>query len=146
MWDELRALPLFETLSNDAGLQLAGASDQVSVMASDPLFPDRQITDAFWVLLTGRWRVLRRIVGNDVLMFEAERPGTWTGGIPVIDTIAPPSAEVLMTSRFARVPIAAMHVALASSPAASRRLLEAVEWGAKTIGGLIEERSRLKGD
>lgn len=72
-------------------------------------------------------------------MFEADRVGTRTGGIPVIDWIAPLKAEVLAPSRFLAIPIPAVEGAVGANPRVAKRLLEAVQWGAGHIGGLIPD-------
>jgi CRP-like cAMP-binding protein len=139
MTDELRSLPLFGSLTDEEADRLAAEAAEVSVTPGDPLFPGFEPTRAFWVLIEGRWRVVRRVAGREDAMFEADRPGTWTGGVPLIDAIAPVRAEVLAPSRFLAVPIPTMHALAATNPGVARRLLEAIEWGARRIGGPTQQ-------
>jgi len=136
---ELRTLPLFDSLTDEECDRLMAEAAEVSVAPGTPLFPRFEPTRAFWVLIEGRWRVVRQVAGREELMFEADRPGTWTGGIPLIDAIAPVRADVLAPSRFLAAPIGTVHALAAANPVVARRLLEAVEWGARHIGTLTSQ-------
>ena len=100
------------------------------------------MTDSYWLLIEGRWRVERRIAGDVRLMFEADRPGSWTGGIPVIDKIAPPRAIILEASRLLRAPSAVIDDLAGVNTGVAKRLLAAVNWGSGHIGDLIPDRSQ----
>jgi len=128
MRHELKHLPLLAAATKAELERLERAASVIAAIPGEALFPAFTPTDTFWLLLAGRWRVLRRVAGREALMFEADRPGTWTGGVPVIYAIAPVRAEVLAPSRFARLPIAAMEATVAGNPRVARHLLEALEW------------------
>ena len=134
---DLQTLPLLAAATEEDAARILATANVVTTIAGDVLFPDYTITDAFWILIEGRWRVTRRVAGVPRLMFEADRPGTWTGGIPIIDAIAPPKAEVLDTARFLKVPIEVLEEIAARNAQIAKRLLEAVNWGSGHIGGLL---------
>ncbi|MEL6979877.1 MAG: hypothetical protein AAGM38_14500 [Pseudomonadota bacterium] len=135
---DLSTLPLFAAATEAQAEALLDASEIVSAAPGDQLFPAFSVTDAYWVLIDGDWAVTRRVAGTPRLMFEASRPGTWTGGIPVIDRIAPPAAEIRAWSRFLKIPSRAVEALVSENPGVAARLLDAVHWGAGHIGGLIE--------
>ncbi|MEM9764534.1 MAG: hypothetical protein AAF968_18845 [Pseudomonadota bacterium] len=134
---DLRTLPLLAAATEAEAARILENSEIVATAPGETLFPPFESTDAFWILIEGRWRVTRRVAGTPQLMFEADRPGTWTGGARVIDAIAPPMAEVLAPSRFLKMPIATLEDIAGDNPRTAQRLLEALHWGAGHIGGLI---------
>ena len=140
---DLQTLPLLAGAKEDDAARILATADVVTATAGEQLFPDYRITDAFWILIEGRWRVTRRVAGTPRVMFEADRPGTWTGGIPIIDAIAPPRAEVLDDARFLRVPIEILEDIAGRNAQIAKRLLEAVNWGSGHIGGLIPAEQPL---
>ncbi|MEL6678850.1 MAG: hypothetical protein AAFQ51_09095 [Pseudomonadota bacterium] len=134
---DFQKLPLLAAVTPDQADSLESEAEVIAANPGDDLFPEFSITDAYWILIEGRWRVTRRVAGVPQEMFEADRRGSWTGGIPVIDAIAPPKAEVLAPSKFLRVPIPLFEELVAANPQIAKRLLEAVNWGSDHIGGLI---------
>lgn len=134
---DLKTLPLLADTTEKEAARLRAASEVIEAKPGDVLFPDYTITDDFWLLIKGRWRVTRRVAGAPQVMFEADRPGSWTGGIPIIDAIAPPKAEVLETAQFLKVPSAVLEMIVGQNAQAAKRLLEAVNWGTGHIGELI---------
>ena len=134
---DFKTLPLLAAATETEAEQLRSAAQVIDALPGDALFPDYTITDGFWILTRGNWRVTRRVAGTPQVMFEADRLGTWTGGIPVIDAIAPPKAEVLAPSQFLKIPSAVLERIVSQNPQIAKRLLEAVQWGAGHIGGLI---------
>ena len=134
---DLNALPLLAGATKDETEILRGRSKVIDAAPGEQLFPAFAPTDAFWILIKGRWRVTRRVARVPQLMFEADRPGTWTGGISIIDTIAPPKAEVLERARFLKIPIAILEDIAGSNPQIAKQLLDAVNWGSGHIGRLI---------
>lgn len=133
------AIPLLAGLDATSREAVLAVSRLVDVDTGESLFKAYAVTDALWVLLEGHWRVIRRVSGIEREMFHADRVGTWTGGIPIIDRIAPVKVEILAPSRFIAIPISAMEDAVAVNPRVAKRLLEAVHWGAGHIGALIQE-------
>lgn len=123
---DIRKLPLVADASEAQATALLEASETVMVGPDNFLFPDFSVTDADWVLIEGDWAVARRVSGTPRLMFQANRPGTWTGGIPVIDRIAPPAADIRASSRFLKIPIPAVEALVADNSGVARRLLGAI--------------------
>ena len=134
---DLKALPLLAAATDHEAADLLDRSTVIDAAPGEEIFPPFAVTDAFWILTKGRWRVTRRVAGTPQLMFEADRPGSWTGGIPIIDAIAPPMAEVLEDARFLKIPIAVLENIAGSNPQIAKQLLGAVTWGSGNIGGLL---------
>ena len=134
---DLKALPLLQDATDRETAILHSQSELVHAAPGEEIFPPFAATDAFWILIRGRWRVTRRVAGVPQVMFEADRPGTWTGGIPMIDAIAPPMAAVLDEARFLKVPSPVLEDIAGANPRIAKRLLEAVNWGSDHIGGLL---------
>jgi hypothetical protein len=123
---------------NDAELALLESEATVIVAAvGDTLFAPFSRTNAYWFLIEGEWKVVRKVLGVEHLMFEADRVGSWTGGIPLIDAIAPPATIVLAPSRFLRIPIATMERLAATNANVAKRLLEGLNWGTGHIASLV---------
>ena len=140
---DLRTLPLLADATPAQAASLLQAARIRTVEPGDDLFEPFAITDAYWVLIAGRWRVTRRVAGREQVMFEAERPGTWTGGIAVIDAIAPPKADILARSQVLGIPSTALEALAAENAQVAKRLLEAVHWGAGHIGHLIPDTQEI---
>lgn len=134
---DLETLPLLAGATDREAAILRSQSEVIDAAPGEQIFPPFAATDAFWILIEGHWRVTRRVAGIPQVMFEADRPGTWTGGIPVIDAIAPPMAEILDKARFLKVPSPVLEDIAGSNPTIAKRLLEAVNWGSGHIGGLL---------
>jgi hypothetical protein len=105
----------------------------------EPLHQGFIETDAYFFLLEGSWRVERKVDDAPQLMFANDRVGSWTGGIDVIDAIAPVRGVATRRSTVVEVPRPVMLQLLRDSAAARRALLEALAWGA----GRLHELSSL---
>lgn len=136
---DLARIPLLSGATSDQAQQIAREASVVEGARGTTLFPDYTVTDAFWILIEGHWRVTRRVAGTPHVMFENDRPGSWTGGIPIIDAIAPPRAELLSDARMLRIPSTVLENLARANDRVAKRLLEAVHWGAGHIGGLIPD-------
>jgi hypothetical protein len=137
MRDILAALPGFGSLNAAELAILQQEASIVSASPGDTLFTAFSRTDAYWFLVEGEWRVVRKVLGVDHLMFEAARVGSWTGGVPLIDAIAPPAATVLQPSRFLRVPVSTMDRLASTNAVLAKQLLNGLHWGTGHIGGLV---------
>lgn len=134
----LKTLPFFAAIT-DAELNALKGGCTIVELARGESIPTKQgQTDAYWFLLAGHWQVARRIQGVWHTMFDTDRVGTWTGGIAVIDAIAPVRATTHAPSQLIRVETTAMQHLVAANPQVARQLLNAVNWGSDHIGSLLE--------
>ena len=78
--DELRALFLFDGLSDEQLLQLEAAGSTVSFDDGEELFGEGDPADFWWVLLDGKIELLRRSGHEMSVIAVMDRPGLWAGG------------------------------------------------------------------
>src|SRR4249919_429948 len=78
--DDLRAIFLFDGLSDEQLLELVEAGDEVHFESGDVLFHEGEAADFWWVLLEGRVELLRRTSREESVAGVMDRPGVWAGG------------------------------------------------------------------
>jgi len=78
--DDLRAIFLFDGLSDEQLLELVAAGDEVHFDEGDVLFRQGAAADFWWVLIDGRVELLRRAGGEESVVSVMDRPGVWAGG------------------------------------------------------------------
>ena len=78
--DDLRAIFLFDGLSDEQLLELIAAGDEVAFADGDVLFREGDAADFWWVLLDGRVELLRRSGREESVVAAMDRPGLWAGG------------------------------------------------------------------
>jgi signal transduction histidine kinase len=76
----LRAIFLFDGLSDEQLLELIAVSDEVRFSDGDVLFRQGDAADFWWVLLGGRVELLRRGGQEESVVSVMDRPGVWAGG------------------------------------------------------------------
>jgi signal transduction histidine kinase len=79
--DDLRALFLFDGLSDEQLLELVAVGEEVHFDEGQELFHEGAPATCWWVLLDGRVDLVRQ-AGREapVVMMTADRPGVWAGG------------------------------------------------------------------
>ena len=109
--DDLRALFLFEGLTDEQLAELLAAGEEVYFDEGTELFHEAEPAEAWWVLLDGRVDLVRQAGREEaVVMMTMDRPGMWAGGFQAWD----PSSGYLATGRGAvagrllRVPSSAL--------------------------------------
>ena len=78
--DDLRAIFLFDGLSDEQLLELIAVGDEVHFADGDVLFREGGAADFWWVLLDGRVELLRRAGREESVVAVMDRPGLWAGG------------------------------------------------------------------
>ncbi len=78
--DDLRAIFLFDRLSDEQLLELIAVGDEVHFDKGDVLFREGDAADYWWVLLDGRIELLRRSGQEESVVRVMDRPGVWAGG------------------------------------------------------------------
>ncbi|HUK73263.1 MAG TPA: ATP-binding protein [Streptosporangiaceae bacterium] len=78
--DDLRAIFLFEGLSDEQLLELIAVGDEVRFDEGDVLFREGEAADFWWVLLDGRIELLRHAGREESVVGMMDRPGVWAGG------------------------------------------------------------------
>lgn len=141
--DILKAMPLFEQLSDEQCVWLIHHSAVVALDAGAYVFTEEHLTDALWVLISGEWRISRRVGNQEITLVTSNQPGTWAGVIPLIDNLEPVSALILRTSRLLRIPLDAVTHMLTNGFPIATHLLEGLHWGTRNFEALVRQQEKL---
>ena len=82
---DLRAVPLFDGLSDEQLDALREAGEEVGVEPGDLLFREGEHADAWWVLLSGSLELSRHSGREEVGVGRMDVPGRWAGGFRAWD-------------------------------------------------------------
>ncbi|MDQ3766758.1 MAG: ATP-binding protein [Actinomycetota bacterium] len=83
--DDLRAIALFDGLSNDQLLELMTAGEELRFSPGEELFREAQPADSWWVLLEGTISLMRRVGHEETVLRVMDSPGQWAGGFQAWD-------------------------------------------------------------
>ncbi len=83
--DELRALSLFDGLTDGQLAELAAGSTEVRIEPGVVLFGEGEHADFWWVLLDGSIDLLRHVGREDTVVGTMDVPGRWAGGFRAWD-------------------------------------------------------------
>jgi signal transduction histidine kinase len=83
--DDLRALFLFDGITEGRLSELAMRGEEVHFDAGTVLFNEGDPADCWWVLLEGRVDLLRRSGHEEAVLGAMDRPGVWAGGFRAWD-------------------------------------------------------------
>jgi len=78
--DELRRLFLFDGLSDEQLAELIAVGEEVAFGQGQILFKEGDPADSWWVLLDGRFELLRWDGHEASVVSVVDRPGVWAGG------------------------------------------------------------------
>ncbi len=83
--DELRAIALFDGLTEGQLRELMAVAEEVRFDAGDDLFQESRPADFWWVLLAGSLDLLRHVGQEDTRLGVMSTPGQWAGGFRAWD-------------------------------------------------------------
>jgi CRP-like cAMP-binding protein len=83
--DDLRALSIFDGLSDDQLAELLAGGTEVHIQPGVELFREGQAADFWWVLVDGAIELLRRTGREDTVVARMDVPGRWAGGFRAWD-------------------------------------------------------------
>jgi signal transduction histidine kinase len=83
--DELRAMALFDGLSEPQLRQLREAGTEQTFAAGDVLFHESRPADHWWLLLEGDIALVRRVGQEETTLGHMATPGQWAGGFRAWD-------------------------------------------------------------
>ena len=83
--DELRAVPILDGFTDEQVAELAAAGEEVTYEPGARLFDEGRPADDWWVLLSGRIDLVRRIGHEEAVMATMENAGQWAGGFRAWD-------------------------------------------------------------
>ena len=133
---ELRAIALFDGLTDSQLADLLAAGEVAEVPAGQDLFREGRPADVWWVLLDGAINLVRQVGSEESALGTMSTPGQWAGGFAAWD----PHGVYFATGRSARPS------RLLRLPADELRRL-ADEWfsfGVHFIRGLVDTVRRIE--
>ena len=130
--ETLRALPLFEALSDEQLRWLAAQGGEVTYPDEAVILAEGTPSDAFYVLLEGTIRLSKRAAGRDVEAVTSDQPGVWAGFLPLFGETGSVTVRVPRASRVFRIP-----------PQALTHLLAGIFAGSQTLLGMVQQQEKL---
>ena len=143
--DDLRAIFLFDGLSDEQLLELIAVGDEVHFDKGDVLFREGDAADFWWVLLDGRIELLRRSGQEESVVRVMDRPGVWAGGFRAWADTAGYLATGCGASpgRILRVPSGAFGVLARAWCPFAVHLIQGVFQTVRTMEALSRQREAL---
>jgi signal transduction histidine kinase len=139
---ELRALDLFDGVTDEQLAALLDASEEVRTTAGDVVFRAGDPADFWWINLEGTLDLVRHVGNEDVVVGTFAVPGRWAGGFRAWDDRAVylATGRASGSGRVLRVPAPALAALLAELPLV-RHFLDGLTRTARSI----EEEARRRG-
>ncbi len=143
--EELRALPLFERVSEGELAELIGLGSEVAFAAGEQLWTQDRPAECWWVLLEGRIDLVRFVGHEETLLGAMDAPGRWAGGFQAWDE----HAVYLATGRGAargrvlRVPAERLKSWTTAWDPFGAHLIEGVFRTARTVESAARQRDAL---
>lgn len=105
---ELRAISILDGFTDEQVAELAAAGTEETYEPGVRVFDEGRPADGWWVLLSGRVDLVRRIGHEEAVMATMESAGQWAGGFRAWDEhgVYMGSARVMEPSRVFRLPAA----------------------------------------
>lgn len=83
--EDLRAIALFDGLSDDQLLELMAVGEELRFNPGEELFREAQPADFWWVLLEGTINLVRHVGHEETVLGAMHSPGQWAGGFQAWD-------------------------------------------------------------
>jgi CRP-like cAMP-binding protein len=85
LYDDLRAIALFDGLSDEQVAELAADGEELFVEEGKRLFEEGRPADYWWLLLDGNIDLVRRIGQEETVLATMRVRGQWAGGFRAWD-------------------------------------------------------------
>ena len=85
LYDDLRAIALFDGFTDEQVAELAADGEELFFEAGDRLFDEGRPADHWWLLLEGSLDLVRRIGQEETVLATMQVPGQWAGGFRAWD-------------------------------------------------------------
>jgi len=143
--DELRALRLFDGLTDDQLAELIDGSSEVRVEPGVDLFREGEHADYWWVLVDGALDLVRRIGREDTVVGKMDVPGRWAGGFRAWDEhgVYLATGRGAASGRVLRVPAAVLRERVGIWFPLGRHLVEGLYHTARSIESTARQRESL---
>ena len=142
---ELRALGLFDGLTDDQLAELAEGSTEVRVEPGADLFREGEHADFWWVLLDGAIDLVRYIGREDTVVGKMDVPGRWAGGFRAWDEhgVYLATGRGAACGRVLRVPAEVLRERFNAWFPFGRHLIEGLYHTARSIESTARQRESL---
>ena len=143
--DEIRALSLFDGLTDDQLRELIEGSTEVRVEPGAVLFCEGEHADFWWVLLDGSIDLLRHIGREDIVVRKMDVPGRWAGGFRAWDEdgVYLATGRGATDGRVLRVPAQVLRDRVSAWFPLGRHLIEGLYHTARSIESTARQRDSL---
>jgi signal transduction histidine kinase len=143
--DELRALSLFDGLTDDQLAELIEGSTDVRIVPGVDLFCEGEHADFWWVLVDGAIDLVRRIGREDTVVRKMDVPGRWAGGFRAWDEhgVYLATGRGATDGRVLRVPAEVLRSRLNAWFPLGRHLIEGLYHTARSIESTARQRESL---
>jgi len=84
-FEDLRAIALFDGLSDDQLLELKTGGEELRFNPGEELFREAQPAGHWWVLLEGAISLVRQVGHEEIVLRVMDSPGQWAGGFRAWD-------------------------------------------------------------
>jgi signal transduction histidine kinase len=143
--DEIRALSLFESLTDDQLAELVAGSTVVCLEPGTEPFREGEHADFWWVLIDGAIDLVRRVGGEDTVVGKMDVPGRWAGGFRAWDEhgVYLATARASSFSRLLRVPAGVLRERFSAWFPLGGHLIAGVYQTARSIESTARQREFL---
>jgi signal transduction histidine kinase len=143
--DELRALSLFDGLTDDQLGELIEGSTELRVEPGAVLFREGEHADFWWVLLDGSIDLMRHIGREDIVVRIMDVPGRWAGGFRAWDEsgVYLATGRGVTDGRVLRVPAQVLRDRFSAWFPFGRHLIEGLYHTARSIESTARQRDSL---
>jgi signal transduction histidine kinase len=142
---ELRAISLFDGLTDDQLAELAEGGTEVHIEPGVELFHEGEQADFWWVLVDGAVDLLRHIGREDTVVGRLDAPGRWAGGFRAWDEhgVYLATARGAAAGRLLRVPAQVLRDSIHSWFPFGQHLIQGLYRTARTIESTARQRESL---
>ncbi len=142
---ELRALSLFDGLTDGQLADLAAGSIEIRIEPGVVLFGEGEHADFWWVLLDGAIDLLRHIGGEDTVVGRMDVPGRWAGGFRAWDEhgVYLATGRGAVQGRVLRLPAEVLRQRVSDWFPFGRHLIEGLYRTARSIESTARQRESL---
>jgi signal transduction histidine kinase len=142
---DLRALSIFDGLSDDQLTELIAGSTEVRIEPGVELFREGQPAEFWWVLVDGAIDLLRRAGREDTVVARMDMPGRWAGGFRAWDEHGTylATGRGVLAGRVLRVPAAVLRELSSSWFPFATHLIEGLYRTARSIESTARQRASL---
>jgi signal transduction histidine kinase len=142
---ELRALALFEGLTDEQLAELVEGSAEVSIQRGIELFREGEHADFWWVLIDGVIDLVRQIGPEETVVAKMDKPGQWAGGFRAWDDqgVYLATGRGAVTGRVLQVPAEVLRERFMAWNPLGGHLIEGLYRTARSIEATARQRNSL---